>query len=62
MFNDPVHKVYYFYGVWQRLFDNIEVPNVEFIKDLPNKEHLESIADDKHNLIVIEFSAYSSQL
>ena len=54
MFNDPVHKVYYFYGVWQRLFDKIEVSNLEFIKDLPTNEHLESIADDKHNLIVID--------
>ena len=60
MFNDPVHKVYYFYVVWQRLVDNIEVPNVEFIKDLPNKEHLESIADDKHNLIVIDDLQFSA--
>ena len=54
MFSEPVSKVYYFYGVWQKLFDTIEAPNVEFIKDLPTKEHLESIADDKHNLIVID--------
>ena len=54
MFNDPVQKVYCFYGVRQRFFDNIEDSNIEFIKDLPTKEHLESIADDNHNLIVID--------
>ena len=59
-FKDPVLKVYYFYGVWQRFFDNIEVPNVEFIKDLPNKEHLELIADDKHNLILIDDLLFST--
>ena len=60
MFNEPVDKVYYFYGVWQKLFDTIEAPNGEFIKDLPTKEHLESIADDKHNLIVIDDLQFSA--
>ena len=60
MFNEPVYKVYHFYGVWQKLFDTIEAPNVEFIKDLPNIEHLESIADDKHNLIVIDDLQFSA--
>ena len=60
MFNEPVYRVYYFHGVWQKLFDTIEAPNVEFIKDLPTQEHLESIADDKHNLIVIDDLQFSA--
>ena len=60
IFNEPVYRVYYFYGVWKKLFDTIEAPNVEFIKDLPTQEHLESIADDKHNLIVIDDLQFSA--
>ena len=33
---------------------------MEFIKDLPNNEIIESIADDKHNLFVIDDLQFSA--
>ena len=54
MFSQNVDKVYYFYGVWQKNFDTNEYSNLEFIKDLPDKEFLDLIKHDKHPLIIID--------
>ena len=54
MFDVPVDKVYYFYGVWQDSFDNKVIENLEFIQGLPDETQIKQIADSKHNLIIID--------
>ena len=54
MFSQTVDKVYYFYGAWEKFFDNNEYSNLEFIKDLPDKDFLDTIKHDKHALIIID--------
>ena len=54
MFDVPVEKVYYFYGVWQDSFDNKVIENLEFIQGLPDETQIKQIADSKHNLIIID--------
>ena len=54
MFSQIVDKVYYFYGVWQKKIDTNEYSNLEFIKDLPDQEFLDTIKHDKHTLIIID--------
>ena len=54
MFNTPVNKIYYFYGVWQKLFEVNSDLNVEYIKDIPNENFLQELESDYHNLIIID--------
>ena len=54
MFNTAVKKMYYFYGVWQKLFEVNSDLNVEYIKDIPNEHFLEELESDNHNLIIID--------
>ena len=54
MFNTPVKKIYYFYGVWQKLFEVNSDLNVEFIKDTPNEHFLQELESDNHNLVIID--------
>ena len=54
MFEVPVEKVYYFYGVWQKSFDNKIIENLEFIQGVPDEAQIKQIADSKHNLIIID--------
>ena len=51
MFSQTV--VYYFYGVWQKKFDTNKYCNLEFIKDLPDKDFLDMIKHDKHALLLL---------
>ena len=54
MFTTPVKKIYYFYGVWQKLFEVNSDLNVEYIKDIPNEQFLEELETDNHNLVIID--------
>ena len=54
MFEAPVERVYYFYGVWQDSFDNQIIENLEFIQGIPDEERIKQITDSKHNLIIID--------
>ena len=54
MFQTPVKKIYYFYGVWQKLFEANSDLNVEYIKDIPNENFLRELESDYHNLVIID--------
>ena len=54
MFKDKVAKIFYFYKVWQSLFERIQNRNVTFIKGLPNEDIIEKISDSKHNLLILD--------
>ena len=54
MFQTPVKKIYYFYGVWQKLFEVNSDLNVEYIKDIPNEHFLQELESDYHNLVIID--------
>ena len=54
MFHTPVKKIYYFYGVWQKLFKVNSDLNVEYIKDIPNEHFLQELESDYHNLVIID--------
>ena len=44
MFQSLPKKIYYAYGVYQDMYDEMkrDIPNIEFISGLPNREDLES--------------------
>ena len=54
MFDKPVNKIYYFYGVWQKMFEKNPELNMEYIKDIPNTQFLEDLESDNHNLLIID--------
>ena len=56
MFNKPVHKILYCYGVWQDMFNEMEsaLPNISFYKGIPISSQIEDFADGKHNIIVLD--------
>ena len=45
----PLHKIYWYYSQWQEIYKNL--PNVRFIKDIPNEKQL---ATDKPDLVVVD--------
>ena len=54
LFHQKVNKIYYFYGVWQKLFEDCKIQNIEYLSDKPTQEFIKTIADGNHNLIVID--------
>lgn len=57
MFNPPVNKILYCYGVWQSLYDRMEDDDklgIMFNNGLPSKETLDSFVDGNHNIIVLD--------
>ena len=54
MFEEKVCKIYYFYTVWQTLFDRFQNKNVSFLKGLPNEDIIEKISDSNHNLLILD--------
>ena len=55
MFKEKVYKIYYFYTVWQNLFERFQNKNVSFIKGLPNEDIIEKITDANHNLLILDY-------
>ena len=53
MFNAPFDKIYYFYGVWQKGFENIE-ENVDFMEGLPTQEFIDNTSSNQPILVVID--------
>ena len=53
MFNTSFKKIYYFYGVWQKDFDNI-LEDVEFIEGLPTQTFIDDMTSDSHNLLILD--------
>ena len=54
MFKEKVFKIYYFYTVWQKLFEKFQNKNVSFLKGLPNEEIIDEISDSRHNLLILD--------
>ena len=54
MFKVEPERIYYFYTVWQPLFEKISNKNVTFLQGLPDSETIQSISNDKHNLIILD--------
>ena len=55
MFDKRVKKVYFWYNVYQSVFDEMknETPHIEFIEGLPNKEDLETWGTDMDLKVLI---------
>ena len=55
LFEEPLDKIYYFYGVWQSRFDQIyEGQVVEYFKGLPDYPFLEDLKEENHKLLIID--------
>ena len=54
MFDTPVKKIYYFYGVWQKLLEINPDLNMECIRDIPNEQFLQELDSDDHNLVILD--------
>ena len=54
MFKEKVYKIYYFYTVWQPLFERFQNNNVSFRKGLPNEDIIQKISDSNHNLLILD--------
>ena len=53
----PPHKILYCYGVWQELFEKmeVEIPSIEFNEGLPTETLIDSItSNQKHNISVLD--------
>ena len=53
MFTRKLNKIYYFYSVWQELFDICKLENLNFIKKFLLRV-LEDITDGNHHLLIID--------
>ena len=61
IFKDKVAKIYYFYTVWQSLFERFHNKNVTFIKGLPNEDIIQKISDSNHNLLILDDMQMTAQ-
>ena len=50
LFETPVENIYWCYGVWQSLYD--QMSNVNFIKGIPTS--FDELANGRHNIIVLD--------
>ena len=55
MFNPPVDKVMYCYGVWQTLFEDMEkYLDIMFHKGVASEETVDTFADGNHHIIILD--------
>ena len=54
MFTESVSSVLYCYGGYQNYFDEMNIPNLEFHKGLPNLEKVQSLKDGNFHVIVLD--------
>ena len=55
LFEEPLDKIYYFYGVWQSRFEKIyEGQAVEYMQGLPDYHFLEGLEHKNHKLLIID--------
>ena len=55
MFDIPVHKIIYCYGVWQPLFDEMEkYLDINFHEGVPTIGTINEFVDGQHNIIVLD--------
>jgi len=53
VFDPPTSKVMYCYGIWRTLYDQIELPFVEF-HELPNMEEICAFTNGSHCLVILD--------
>ena len=53
MFDHPISRIYYFYGMWQEKFKR-NSDTVEYIEGLPTQVFLDEISYESHKLMVID--------
>ena len=54
MFNIEPENIYYFYTVWQPSFERFSNKDIHFLQGLPDEKIVQSISNDKHNLITLD--------
>ena len=54
MFKVQPENIYYFYSIWQPLFETFAGENIHFIQGLPNEKIIQSISNNEHNLIILD--------
>ena len=54
MFTEPINKLYYFYGVWQRAFEGFTGDRLVYLQELPTQERINSLTNGDHNLVIID--------
>ena len=54
MFQEPVQKTYYFYSVWQDMFERNQYKDIAFIQGLPDPKKISEISDTGHKLLIID--------
>ena len=54
LFQPNICKIYYFYGVWQKLFEESKISNIEYLSQKPDQEFIENISSKEHDVIVID--------
>ena len=54
IFTIEPQNIYYFYTVWQPLFERFSKKDIHFLQGLPDEKIIQSISNDKHNLIILD--------
>ena len=54
LFDKKVEKIYYFYSVWQNLFDKCNLQNITFINKKPDEKFIKEIANGDHCVLIID--------
>ena len=54
MFNKPVNKIYYFYSVWQDLFNENTSDKIQYIQNIPDEKFINEISDGHHKILIID--------
>ena len=54
MFLEPISSVLYCYGVYQKYYDEMKIPNLELHEGLPDLEKVQSLNDGKFHVIVLD--------
>ena len=54
MFTQPISSILYCYGVYQKYYDEMKIPNLEFHEGLPSLEKVQSLHDGLFHIIVLD--------
>ena len=54
MFSQPIKKILYCYGVYQKYYDEMKLTNIEFHEGLPTDEQVQNLNDGNFNIIVLD--------
>ena len=54
MFTEPVTSVLYCYGVHQKYYDQMVIPNLELHEGLPSLDKVQSLNDGNFHVIILD--------